>query len=87
MENKTTSELLNLFANLDEKKGDFLIGGKYGQIIDVLKTREPFMQLLDEDYDESLPAAFEAIKALQEEIKLLKRHKHDPKTNDVMIRI
>ena len=87
MENKTTSELLNLLANLDENKGDWQTGGKYEQIMDVLKTREPFNTILGEDFDESLPAAFEAIKELQEEIKQLKRHKHDQKTGDVMIRI
>ena len=87
MENKTTSELLNLLDNLDEEKGDWKTGGKYEQIMDELKTREPFSTILDEDYDESLPSAFAAIKELEEEIKQLKRHKHDPKSGDVMIRI
>jgi hypothetical protein len=74
MENKTTSELLNLLANLDEKKGDWATGGRYEQIMDVLKTREPLSTILNEDYDEGLPAAFEAIKELREEVKQLKRH-------------
>jgi hypothetical protein len=87
MENKTTSELLNLLVNLDEKKGDWQTGGKYEQIMDVLKTREPFNSILGEDFDESLPAAFEAINELREDIKLLKRHKHDEKSGDVMVRL
>ena len=87
MENKTTTELLDLLSKLSEEKGDWQTGGKYEQIMDVLKTREPFTELLNEDYDESLPSAWIAIKGLQEEIKKLKRHKHDPKTGDVMIRI
>jgi hypothetical protein len=87
MENKTTTELLDILSKLKEEKGDFASGGKYEQIMDVLKTREPFTYLLNEDWDTSLPAASEAIKDLQEEIKKLKRHKHDPKSGDVMIRI
>ena len=87
MENKTTTELLDLLSKLKEEKGDYARGGKYEQIMDELKTREPFFTLLNPDFDESLPAALEAIKDLQEEIKKLKRHKHDPKTGDVMIRI
>jgi hypothetical protein len=87
MEYKTTSELLNLLNNLDEDKGDWKSGGKYEQIIDVLKTREPFSSILSEDYDEGLPAAFETIKEIQEDIKLLKRHKHEEKSGDVMVRI
>jgi hypothetical protein len=87
MENKTTSELLNLLANLDDKKGDWQSGGKYDQIMDVLRSREPFADILDEDRDRSIPALWNAIKELQEEVKQLKRHKHDPKSGDVMIRI
>lgn len=85
MENKTTTELLDLLSKL--KDDDYGFGGKYENIIDVLKTRDPFIELLNETHDTSLPSAWEAIKDLQEEIKKLKRHKHDPKTGDVMIRI
>lgn len=87
MENKKTTELLDLLAHLDESKGDWSTDGKYSQIIDELKKREPFTELLNEDYDKSLPTAFELIQELQEEIKKLKRHKHDPESGDVMIRI
>ena len=87
MENKKTTELLEMLSNLDENKGDWKSGGKYEQIIAELKTRQPFTELLNEDYDESLPSAWEVIKELQEEIKRLKRHKHDKMSGDVMIRI
>ena len=87
MENKTTTELLDLLQKLDEKKGDWQTDGKYNQIMEVLKTREPFTELLNPDYNESLPALWEEVKELQEEIKKLKRHKHDPNTGDVLIRI
>lgn len=87
MENKETTELLDLLAKLDEDKGDWSTGGKYEQIIAELKTREPFTELLNEDYDRSLPAVWEAIDELREDIKKLKRHKHDEKTGDVMVRV
>jgi hypothetical protein len=87
MENKTTTELLDLLSKLSEAKGDWKAGGRYEQIMDVLKTREPFTELLNPDYDESLPSAWEVIKDLQDEIKKLKRHKHDPNSGDVMVRV
>lgn len=87
MENKKTTELIDLLNTCDEKKGDYQSGGKYELISAELEKREPFLQILGEDWDTGLPAAWEAIKDLQEEIKRLKRHKHDDKTGDVMIRI
>lgn len=87
MENKTTSELLNLLDNLDEEKGDWKTDGKYDQIMDELKTREPFASMLNEDYDEGIPSLWDAVKEIQEAIKELKRHKHDPRSGEVMIRI
>jgi hypothetical protein len=85
MENKTTTELLEELANIKDE--DFDTGGKYEEIIAVLKYREPFTNLLNDMYDLSLPAAWEAIQALQEEVKRLKRHKHDEKNGDVLVRI
>ena len=87
MENKTTTELINLLNNLSEEKGDFAIGGKYEKILGELRDREPFIQILGEDWDTSLPAVWEAIEELQETIKELKRHKHQERSGDVMIRI
>ena len=87
MENKTTTELIDLLNNLSEEKGDFNEGGKYEKIMGELETREPFIQILGEDWETSLPAVWEAIKEIQEDIKLLKRHKHEEKSGDVMIRI
>lgn len=85
MENKTTTELLNGLANL--KEDDWKTGGKYEQLFGELITREPFVHILGEDYDESLPAVWQTINDLKEEIKKLKRHKHDPATGDVMVRV
>ena len=88
MENKTTAELLELLNKLPEAGEEtWGEGGKYEQIMDELKTRYPFNNILNPDYDESLPAAWEDIKELQDEIKKLKRHKHDERSGDVLIRI
>ena len=92
MENKTTTELLDLLDKTPKEgeKGydDFWAsGGKYQQIITELKEREPFIQILGEDWDASLPAVWEEIESLQEDIKKLKRHKHEEKSGDVVIRI
>lgn len=87
MENKKTTELIDLLNNLSEEKGDWQSGGKYEQIMEELVTRYPFSDILSEDHDESLPSVWESIKDLQEDIKRLKRHKHEEKTGDVVIRI
>lgn len=87
MENKKTTELLDLLMKLDEDKGDWQTGGKYEQIIAELKTREPFTELLNADFDRSVPSIWEAIDEIREDVKKLKRHKHDDKTGDVMARI
>lgn len=88
MENKTTVELLELLRKLPDS-GDEVWGkgGKYEQIMGELVTRHPFFDILDPDFDESLPVAWEAIKELQDEIKKLKRHKHDERSGDVVVRI
>jgi predicted AlkP superfamily phosphohydrolase/phosphomutase len=85
MENKKTSELIDMLDTC--KEGDFSTGGKYEKITGELETREAFIGIIGKDYDTSLPKTWEAINELQEEIKKLKRHKHDERTGDVMIRI
>ena len=87
MENKKTTELIDALDNLSEKKGDYRQGGKYEKLMGELETREPFLQILGKDFDESIPALWSAIAEIQEDIKALKRHKHDEKSGDVMIRI
>ena len=85
MENKTTTELLDLLSKLIDKDGNLLKG--YEEAEEELKSREPFWQIFNEDFDESIPALLERIEDLEAEIKKLKRHKHDDKTGDVLIRI
>lgn len=82
MENKKTTELLDL---LDKKRKEDKWDEETSAIVDELKSREPFYSLWkpggnDVPMDEEL----EDIKG---DIKLLKRHKHDQKTDDVMVRI
>ena len=85
MENKTTTELIDLLTKLVDKDGKLKDG--YEEAFEELKNREPFYFLLHEDYDESLPSLLREMEELREEVKLLKRHKHDIKSGDVMIRI
>jgi hypothetical protein len=88
MENKKTTELINALAELPDSGEDIWgEGGKYEKLMGELETRHPFSDLLNPDFDDSLPAAWEAIKEIQADIKALKRHKHDAKSGDVMIRI
>ena len=90
MENKTTTELLELLrwgSKLIDKEGKILDGDKYEEVWAELRQREPFFTILNEDWDEGLPAAWEAIEKLQSEVKKLKRHKHEEKSGDIMIRI
>jgi hypothetical protein len=85
VENKTTADLLNQLAKLAEK--DWESGGKYEVLIGELRNREPFLEILGEDWDTSLPAVWKVIEELREEIKLLKRHSHNEKNGDVLVRI
>ena len=85
MENKTTTELLDLLTKLIDEDGSYKDG--FEEALDELKTREPFFRILEEDYDEGLPEAFRQLEEIKDDIKKLKRHKHDEKTGDVMARI
>ena len=92
MENKTTIELLELLHK-EPKEGEkgydeyWASEDTYEQLMEELRTRSPFNDILNPDYEDSLPAVWEAIKEIQEDIKQLKRHKHEEKSGDVMIRI
>lgn len=85
MENKRTTELIDDLKNLIED--DFTVGGKYEQLMSELKNRSPFAEILNDGYDDTLVEAWQVIRELQAEVKKLKRHKHDDRTGDVLIRI
>ena len=85
MENKKTTELLDLLKKLTDKEGNLLEG--YEEVLELLKLRTPFFEILHEDSEDGLPAFREEIDELKADIKKLKRHKHDEKSGDVLIRI
>lgn len=85
MENKKTSELLDELSNL--KDDDYGIGGKYEEITAELESREPFFSWFNKDSEESLPYTQSKVEDLEAEVKKLKRHKHDEKSGDVLVRI
>lgn len=86
MENKKTSELLDLIWELEnapEGKEDW---DKHTEAYDELLKRTPYNKILGEDEygDKTLE---EEVRDNIKDIKLLKRHKHDDKTGDVCVRI
>lgn len=91
MENKKTSELLDLLWELEnapEGKEDW---DKYAEVYDEVIKRPPFNNLLGDNKFNSDAwgdmTLEERTAQLSGEIKLLNRHKHDSHTGDVMVRI
>jgi len=84
MENKKTTELIDLLQSLTNKDGN--LEKRYEEVLEELKSREPFFTILNEEMEESIPGLVAEIENLKEEVKKLKRHKHD-KSGDVLIRI
>ena len=84
MENKTTTELLDLLTKLVDKDGKLKDG--YEEAYAELRKRAPFDVILENEWSsgESLQ---EVVAELVEDVKLLKRHKHDDKSGDVLVRI
>ena len=80
MENKKTSELLDLLTKLVDKDGNLQDG--WQEAWDELAKREPFFQIINKDYDESLEMR---VDDLERRIKLLNRHRHDG--TDVVVRL
>ena len=87
MENKTTVELLKILHEKGTGSGEDYNQETYEQAFAELRKRSPFWELFDEDWEEGIPAILERLKDLEDEVKRLKRHKHDDTTGDVMIRI
>jgi len=84
MENKTTTELIDLLTKLVDKEGNLQEG--WEEASEELLTRDPFNLILSNKFSEG-DSLEERLDGLEEDIKLLKRHKHDDKSNDVLIRI
>lgn len=82
MENKTTTELLDeLYKLTDSDTGELKDG--YYDVLEELKLREPFYDLFHPRSEFTME---EELDDIWEEIKKLKRHKHDT-NGDVLIRI
>lgn len=86
MENKKTTELIDLL-NKDFNDSAYDDDGEHTLIINELKNRSPFQEMLNDVYEESLPRLASQLEQLQADVKLLKRHKHDDKNGDVLVRI
>jgi hypothetical protein len=82
LENKKTSELLDLLQTLIDEQGNLQEG--YDEAREELLSREPFYSLYKPRDNETVS---EELSAIEEDIKKLKRHKHDEKNGDVLIRI
>ena len=81
-ENKKTSELLDLLPTLVDETGHLLDG--WEECREEIMSREPFYSLLKPRDGDTVS---EELEAIEEDIKKLKRHKHDEKNGDVLIRI
>ncbi len=71
MENKKTTELLDLVTKLVDENGHLKDG--YEEALEELKLREPFYSLFHPIDDMTLA---EELSDIREEIKKLKRHSH-----------
>ena len=86
MENKKTSELLDLLEKDPNSDKDW---EKFEAIGAELRKRWPFNKLFgDTEYSNVEDMTFEErLQILEADVKLLKRHKHDENSGDVMVRI
>lgn len=90
MENKATSELLDLLwkeEKKSEKTGEAL-SDIYDEVLAELRKRAPFDRIIgDRQSDGYDPSLEEEMEDVIGDIRQLKRHKHDPHSGDVLIRI
>lgn len=85
MENKTTTELLDLLESLVTKEGNLKAG--WEDALEELKSREPFNAILKNSVISDEETLEGRIENIEQSIKELKRHKHNPNNCDVLIRI
>ena len=91
MENKATSELLDLLWKMEKesekKDGNGFDWDEYNEVFAELEKREPFKRIIGTNDDANDPTIQENIEELLGDVKLLKRHKHDSNSGDVLVRI
>jgi hypothetical protein len=90
MENKKTTELLDLLweiENTPEEKQKDSHWHKYNEVRAELEKRPPFNELIGQREETNEFSHAERLNDIDEDLKLLKRHKHDDKSGDVLVRI
>lgn len=87
MENMKTTELLDLVWKLENLPDGKVDWDRYGEATAELRKRYPFSEILGEKDDPNDYTLEETVEGLEEDVKLLKRHKHGDKSGDVLIRI
>lgn len=96
MENKKTTELLNLIGEYSVKeRNEESLSDKetddYIEALNELVERQPFSSIFEGYYSEEEKPIVEKLSDLEENFddfqKKIKRHKHDEKSGDVTIRI
>lgn len=87
VENKTTTELLETLCKLENASDNKQDWDKFGEVFTELLKRPPFSDILGTKDDANDFTHEERLDKLEEEVKLLKRHSHNEKTGDVMVRI
>lgn len=87
MENKKTTELLDLLWQLENEPEEKQDWDKYSEAYEELLKRTPYNKILGESEYANESTQQEQIEQLIGDVKLLKRHKHDDKTGDVLVRI
>lgn len=86
MENKKTTELLDILHDLTTYSREYSKEEELmrDEIQEELMLRQPFFSLNMPDYETEIK---EIVKEFSEDIKKLKRHKHDERSGDVLVRI
>ena len=88
MENKTTIELLDILWKVNKKEEPTdKEWDNYTDALAELEKRPPFNKIIGENEFQNEFTHEERLEKLEEDIKLLKRHKHDDKSGDVLVRI
>lgn len=92
VENIATTKLLDLIHELDESariedEDEDIDWDYYGELTAELDKRYPFNQILGAREEQNETTLKEDVENLEEDVKFLKRHKHDSNSGDVLIRI
>ncbi|WP_395019778.1 hypothetical protein [Dongia sp.] len=90
MENTKTSELLDLIWELENTPEEKVKDDHYDRLDEAnaeLAKRSPFDRIIGVSDSVNDPTLEERADEMAGDIKLLKRHKHDDKSGDVMVRI